>query len=199
MSKKASKQTERSFVLVKPDGVQRCIVGEIIKRFEQRGLKIVALKMVKPSLEHLNDHYPKDDKWIERLGHKGFASFKEVGIDPEEAMGTKDKKEAGKMVRQWLMDYMTEAPIVAMIVEGVHSIDIVRKLVGPTYPKDAQVGTIRGDFSVDSAAAANPELRSVKNLIHASETSEEAEHEINHWFSDQEIYEWTRPDHSVMF
>jgi len=192
-------QIERSLVLIKPDGVQRALIGEVVKRFEQRGLKIVALKMTKPSPEHINDHYPKDDKWIERLGEKGFNVFAELGIDPKEAMGTDDKKEAGKMVRQWLMDYMTAAPIVAMVIEGIHARDMVRKIVGPTLPSKAPIGTIRGDFSVDSPAAANIEKRSIKNIIHASETAEEAENEIKHWFSEEEIYEWSRPDHSAMF
>lgn len=194
-----SSQIERSLVLVKPDGVQRALVGEIIQRFEQRGLTIIALKMMKPSLEHVNDHYPKDEKWIERLGEKGFKVFKELGIDPQEAMGTTDKKEAGTMVREWLLDYMTAAPIVALVLEGIHAIEMVRKIVGPTLPSQAQIGTIRGDFSTDSPAAANTEKRAIKNMIHASETPKEAENEIKHWFSDQEIYEWTRPDHATMY
>ncbi len=192
-------QEERSLVLVKPDGVQRALIGETIKRFEQRGLKIVALKMVKPSIDHINDHYPKDDKWIERLGEKGFTTFKELGIDPKEVMGTTDKKKAGEMVRKWLVDYMTEAPVVAMVIEGIHAIDMIRKIVGPTLPAKAPIGTIRGDYSVDSPAAANVQKRSVKNMIHASETPEEAAQEIKHWFSEEEIHDWARPDHKVMF
>lgn len=194
-----SSQIEKSLVLIKPDGVQRALVGEVIKRFEQRGLKIIALKMVKPSIDHINDHYPKDEKWIERLGEKGFTTFKEQGIDPKQAMGTADKKEAGKMVRKWLIDYMTAAPIVAFVVEGIHAIEMVRKIVGPTLPSKAPIGTIRGDFSVDSPAVANIQKRSVKNMIHASETPEEAASEIKHWFSEEEIHDWARPYHEVMF
>jgi nucleoside-diphosphate kinase len=191
---------ERTFVMVKPDGTQRGLVGEIIGRFEKRGLKLLALKMVKPTFEHLDAHYPKDDAWMSRLGDKGFNCFAEYGIDPKEVMGTDNKLEAGKMVRQWLVDYMMDAPVVAMVIEGIHARDMVRKIVGSTLPSKAEIGTIRGDFSVDSPAAANLNKRSIKNLVHASETKEEAENEIKHWFSEQEICpDYDRVDHAAMF
>lgn len=190
---------ERTLVLIKPDGVQRALIGNILTRFEQRGLKIVALKMIKPSLEHLDDHYPKDDKWLTRLGEKGFTVFEELGLDGEKIMGTGDKKKAGESVREWLLEYMNAAPVVAIAIEGIHAVQMVRKVVGPTLPNKAEIGTIRGDFSVDSPSAANVEKRAIKNLIHASETKEEAEKEISHWFSEEEIYEWDRPDHQAMF
>ncbi|KKQ93549.1 MAG: Nucleoside diphosphate kinase [candidate division CPR2 bacterium GW2011_GWC1_39_9] len=195
----AKPAVERTFVMVKPDGVQRGLIGEIIKRLEQRGLQIIALKMVKPSVEHISNHYPTDEVWIKRLGDKGFNVFNELGIDLKEAMGTADNLEAGKKVRKWLIDYMTEAPVVAMVVEGVHARDMVRKIVGSTLPNKAEIGTLRGDFSVDSPAAANLEKRAIKNLAHASETKEEAEKEICHWFSQEEIHQWDRPDHKAMF
>ncbi len=197
--KKFAPGVERTFAMVKPDGVQRGLVGEIITRIEKRGLKIVALKMVKPSLEHIQNHYPTDDEWVKRLGQKGFTVFAEQGMDPKEVMGTDDLFEAGKQVRGWLMDFMTSAPVVAMVVEGVHAIDMVRKIAGPTLPSKAEIGTIRGDFSVDSPIAANLNKRAVKNLIHISETPEEAKHEISHWFSEEEIYDYDRSDHAAMF
>lgn len=191
---------ERSLVLVKPDGVQRGLIGEVIKRIEDRGMKIIAMKMMKPSLEHVDQHYPKDEVWIERLGHKGFTVFEEYGIDPKEHMGTDNKLEAGKMVRKWLVDYLVEAPVVAMIIEGVHAIDMVRKIAGNTLPSKADIGTVRGDFSVDSPAAANLEGRAIKNIMHASETPEEAEHEIAHWFSEEDICGgYKRSAHTVMY
>lgn len=197
--KKKNPSIERSLVLVKPDGVQRGLIGEVLRRLENRGLKIIGLKMVKPSLAHIDEHYPKDEAWIERLGHKGFTVFEEYGIDPNEYMGTNDKKEAGRMVRQWLVDYLTEAPVVAMVIEGVHAIDTVRKIAGNTLPSKADIGTIRGDYSVDSPAAANLEGRAIKNIMHASETREEAEHEISHWFAQEEIFEYNLAHHAVMF
>lgn len=198
--KKFAPGVERTFAMVKPDGVQRGLVGEIISRFEKRGLKVVALKMVKPSVEHIENHYPKDEQWIARLGQKGFSVFDEQGISRTEAMGTEDELEAGKQVRGWLVDYLTTAPVVAMVIEGVQARDMVRKIAGATLPAKAEIGTIRGDFSTDSPVAANMSKRSIKNIIHCSETVEEAEHEISHWFSEEEIYDdYERSDHSAMF
>lgn len=191
---------ERTFVMVKPDGVKRGLVGEVISRIEKRGLKLVGCKLIKPSLEHMDNHYPKDEAWMGRLGDKGFNVFKEYDIDPKEIMGTENNVEAGKQVREWLIDYMTEAPVVAMIFEGVHAVDMTRKITGSTLPNKAEIGTIRGDFSVDSPAAANFQKRAVKNIVHASETREEAKNEIAHWFSEEEIFDdYERSDHSAMF
>ncbi|MEX0690050.1 MAG: nucleoside-diphosphate kinase [Candidatus Paceibacterota bacterium] len=173
---------EKTFLMIKPDGVRKGLVGEIIKRVEQRDLKIVALEMFQASRDDIDSHYPKDEKWINRLGEKTLATYEKYNLDPVEEMGTKDTMEIGKQVRGWLIDFMTSAPMVKMIVQGVHAIDMVRKIVGPTMPSDADMGTIRGDFSVDSPALANKEKRAIMNLVHASETLEEAEHEIEYWF-----------------
>ena len=197
--KKTNPAIERTLVIVKPDGVQRGLIGEVISRLESRGLKLIALKMVKPTLEHVDAHYPKDEAWIERLGHKGFTVFEQYNISPKEHMGTDDKKEAGKMVRQWLVDYLTEAPVVPMIIEGVHAIDNVRKIAGNTLPTKADIGTIRGDYSVDSPAAANLEGRAIKNIVHASENVEEADHEIAHWFAAEEIHSYELAHHAAMY
>ncbi|HOX41565.1 MAG TPA: nucleoside-diphosphate kinase [bacterium] len=197
---KENPAVERTFTMIKPDGVQRGLIGEIINRFEKRGLKVIALKMVKPSVEHIDNFYPKDEAWMARLGDKGFNVFNEYGFDPKDVMGTDNNLEAGKKVRQWLVDYIASAPVVPMVVEGIHARDMVRKIVGPTLPSKAEMGTIRGDYSVDSPASANLEKRAIKNLIHASETKEEAEAEIAHWFSADEIYdEYDRADHAAMF
>jgi len=199
IEKEFSPGIERTFAMIKPDGVQRGLIGEIIARFEKRGLKVVALKMVKPSIEHIDEHYPKDDKWIARLGNKGFTVFDEQGISRMEAMGTEDELEAGKQVRGWLVDYLVSAPVVPMVIEGVQAIEMVRKIVGSTLPSKADIGTIRGDFSTDSPIAANLTKRPIRNLVHCSETQEEAEHEIAHWFSADEVYEYERSDHTAMF
>jgi nucleoside-diphosphate kinase len=173
---------EKTFVLIKPDGVRKGLIGEIIKRFEQRDLKVVAIEMFQPTKDDIDDHYPKDEKWIHRLGGKTLSTYEKYNIDPQENLGTSDQTEIGKMVREWLVEYMISAPLVKMIIQGVHAVDMVRKIVGPTLPFQADMGTIRGDFSVDSPAVANSEHRSVMNIIHASETEEEADHEIEHWF-----------------
>ena len=198
--KKMNPAIERTFFMVKPDGVERGLIGEVVTRLEKRGLKIIAMKMVKPTFEHIDKHYPSDEAWISRLGDKGFGVFKEYGMDPKEVMGTDNNLEAGKMVRKWLVEFMLEAPVVAMVIEGIHAIDMVRKIAGPTLPNKAEIGTIRGDFSVDSPAAANLSMRAVKNIVHASENKEEAANEIAHWFSEEEIFEdYLRADHAAMF
>jgi len=199
MQGKKSPAIERTFVMVKPDGVERGLIGEVLARIERRGLKIVALKITKPSLEHLDNHYPKDEGWISRLGDKGFNVFKEYGINPIDIMGTDNNLEAGRKVREWLVNYMAEAPVVALIVEGIHAIDMMRKIVGVTLPSKAEIGTIRGDFSVDSPAAANFDQRAIRNIVHASENKTEAEQEIAHWFSQEEIFDdYVRVDQAGM-
>lgn len=184
---------ERTFVMVKPDGVRKGLVGEIIRRFEQRDLKIVAIEMFQPTREQIDEHYPKDEKWITRLGEKTLATYAKYDIDPIKELATDEAHKIGPMVREWLVDYMTSAPLVRMVVQGIHSVDMVRKISGETMPYLADMGTIRGDYSNDSPAIANTEKRAVMNLIHASETQEEAEHEIKFWFGDNPpIYDYRR-------
>lgn len=185
-------KAEKTFVLVKPDGVQKGLVGEIIKRFEQRDMKIVALEMFMPTREQIDNHYPKDEKWITRLGTKTLETYQKYGYDPMEDFGTDDPAKIGPEVRGWVIDYMTSAPLVRMVVQGIHAVDMVRKISGPTMPYVADMGTIRGDFSNDSPALANAEKRAVMNLLHASETPEEAEHEIEYWFGESPIFEYKR-------
>lgn len=183
---------EQTFVLIKPDAVQKGLIGEIIKRFEQRDLKIVALEMFQPTVGQIDTHYPKDEAWITRLGEKSLSTYKKYGIDPKPLVGSDDPAKIGPLVRQWVIDYMTSAPLVRMVVEGLHAVDTVRKIAGPTLPFQADMGTIRGDFSIDSPALANSEKRAVMNLVHASETAEEAEHEIKHWFGDVKSLKYKR-------
>lgn len=175
---------ERTFVMVKPDGVRKGLIGELITRFEQRDLKVVAIEMFQPTVEQIDAHYPKSQEWIHRLGEKSLNTYKKYNMDPLAELGTDDPDKIGVMVRQWLVDYMVSAPSVRMVIEGVHAVDMVRKIVGPTMPASAEMGTFRGDFSADSAAIANAEKRAVMNLAHASETAEEAAHEIQFWFGD---------------
>lgn len=191
--------TERTFSMVKPDGVMRGLTGEMIKRFEQRGLKIIGLKMMHVSVEHVDAHYPKKPEWVRRLGEKTLGTFEEYGINAVQELGTDDPMKVGEGVRQGLIDFIASGPVVAMVIEGIHAIAVVRKLVGATLPVFAEPGTIRGDYSHDAPTAANMEKRAILNLIHASETKEEADHEIKHWFSDNEIFDYDRSDHVIMF
>ncbi len=184
---------EKTFVIIKPDGVRKGLVGEIVSRFERRDLKVVALEMFHPSRKEMDKHYPKDEKWIRRLGEKTLATYAKYGHDVKKDFGTSDLVRVGKTVRGWLVEFMISAPMVKMVLQGVHAVDMVRKIVGPTMPYLAEMGTIRGDFSNDSPLNANVERRSVYNLVHASETPEEAKHEIQHWFGKKSpIYKYKR-------
>ncbi|NCO44170.1 nucleoside-diphosphate kinase [Candidatus Berkelbacteria bacterium] len=188
---------EITYVMIKPDGVKRGLTGEILRRFEQRGLKVVGIRMLKPTKEQIDTHYPTDVEWIERLGKKTAATYEKIGWDLKEKMGTNNLLSIGKQVREWVVEYMISAPVVCIIIKGVHAVEMVRKLAGDTKPCDALPGTIRGDYSVDSPALANSEKRSIYNIVHASETQEEAQHEIKHWFGDYELNDYDRTDDMV--
>lgn len=190
---------EKTVILIKPDGVKRGLIGEIISRIEKRGLKIIALQMIQATKKQIDGHYPKDEAWVRRLGEKTMKNYREYRIDPKKELGTDDPLEIGKMVRGWLIDFLTSGPIVKGVVKGIHAIDMVRKIVGPSMPSNAEMGTIRGDFSVDDATAANRDKRAVHNIVHASETPEEAEHEIKYWFAPEEIHDYKRAEEDIMF
>ena len=183
---------EKTYVMIKPDGVRKGLIGEIIKRFEQRDLKVVALEMFKPTFDQIDNHYPKDSAWITRLGTKTLSTYEKYNMDPMVDFGMATAEELGPEIRKWLVHYMTSAPLVKMVVQGVHAVDVVRKIAGNTMPYLADMGTIRGDFSIDSPALANKEKRAVGNILHASETSEEATHEIKHWFGDVILMDYKR-------
>ncbi|MEI6581003.1 MAG: nucleoside-diphosphate kinase [bacterium] len=183
---------EQTYVMIKPDGVRKGLIGEIIKRFEQRDLKIVALEMSQPLFEQMDDHYPKKEEWITRLGEKTKATYEKYGYDLITDFGTNDTSKIGPEVRKWVIDFMMSAPVVKMVVQGVHAVDVVRKIAGDTMPYKADMGTIRGDFSIDSPALANKEKRSVMNIVHCSETPEEAAHEIKHWFGNSPVFTYKR-------
>jgi len=191
--------TERTVILVKPDGVKRALVGKIIGRFEEAGLKMKALKMVWVDADHVAKHYTDKEEFLRGMGQKTLDTYEKYGKDANEELGTDDALEIGKMVRQWNIDFITSGPVVAVMLEGIHAVDTVRKIVGSTLPVFSEPGTIRGQFSVDSPALANEKKRAVKNLIHASGNIEEAEFESKLWFREEEIYDYKRADESVMF
>ncbi len=189
---------EMTFVIIKPDGVKRGLTGEIIRRIEMAGLKIIALEMDTPSREMIDNHYPKDDAWMTRIGNKALEVYAKYGFSAQETLGTDNPLEIGKMARGWTLDYVSSGPVVKMVVQGIHAIDMVRKMAGKTSPAMSEMGTIRGDFSADSALAANMEKRAIYNLIHASETQEEANHEIEHWGMKDKIHKYKRAEESMM-
>ncbi len=187
-------QQERSLVLLKPDAVQRSLVGEIIKRFEQTGLKIAGMKMIVPTETQLLEHYNKDDAWYERKGQGIVEDMKAQGMEV-----TKEPIEYGKDIIRTIVKYMTAAPVVAMVMEGNQATAVVTKIVGTTEPATSDVGTIRGDYTLDSYAHATLENRAVRNLVHQSESPEEAEREIAIWFDDSEIKDYVTAQARIMY
>jgi len=189
---------EQTFVMVKPDGVKRGLTGEIISRFERMGLKVVALKMVSAKEEVLLKHYNANDpKTLQRWGEKTLSTYTKYGKDAVKDLGTNDPLELGKMVRKWLFDYVQSGPMVAMILEGKHAVENVVTAAGPTMPVSALPGTIRGDYSTDSAAYANEEKRGVMNVVHISATLEEANVEKALWFTADEIQSYKRMEEYI--
>ncbi len=185
---------ERSLVLLKTDAVQRSLVGEIIKRFEQTGLKISAMKMVEATEAQLLDHYNKDDVWYQKKGEGIVEDLKSQGREIE-----KEAIEYGKDIIRTVVKYMQASPIVALVFEGNKAVSVVTKIVGSTEPSTSDVGTIRGDYTVDSFGHATYENRAVRNLVHQSESPEEAEREIKIWFKDDEIMEYTTAQERIMY
>jgi len=173
---------ERTFVILKPDTVQRGLMGEIIKRFESVGLKMVALKMVMATEQQCWDHYNKDEAWFLKKGANIMKNREDMGMPVE-----KDALEYGKDIIRALVKFMTAGPIVPMIFEGNQAMGIVKKIVGGTEPLTSDVGTIRGDYTLDSYELSSYDDRAVRNLIHCSDQTEEAEREIKIWFSEAEI------------
>lgn len=177
---------ERTLVVIKPDGIQRSLVGEIISRFERAGLKLVGIKMVLPSGEHIEKHYTLDPDWRRITGEKTLKAYKDKG----EKLWTEDPFEVTDALLNKLKKYMTSGPVVAMVLEGMHAVETVRKITGGTEPRTSDVGTIRGDFVTDSYFISDVEKRSLRNVVHASGSEKEAENEIKHWFTESEIVDY---------
>ncbi|MDE1874396.1 MAG: nucleoside-diphosphate kinase [Candidatus Micrarchaeota archaeon] len=185
---------ERTLVLIKPDGVQRALIGKVISTFEDCGLKISGLKMVKANRELAAKHYAEDKTWMETLGKKAIASYEASG-----AKVTETPMEIGTRIRNGLMGYLTESPIVCMVVEGNEAIGIVLKHIGATTSHKADPSTIRGKYSSDSYGLADKTKRPVRNVVHASDSKESAEREIGVWFTEKEIFEYKRADEAAMY
>lgn len=186
-----AKDVERTLVVLKPDAVRRGFIGEILGRFERVGLKIVATRLQTAHRELMEKHYPADreELWI-GIGNKTLENYKDLDMDPMDSLGTRDPKEIGKMVRVWLMDYLMDGPVLAVVLEAPHAVELVRKMAGHTLPLVSAPGTIRGDLAYDSSYLANSNKRAIENLIHASGTVEEAEYEIPLWFDKTEIHSY---------
>ena len=186
---------ERTLVLIKPDGIQRTLIGEIIKRYERMGLKIVALKMVLPTKEQIEKHYTLDPTWRKVTGEKTIQSYIDKGLKPP----SEDPLAVTAKILENLKKYMTSGPVIAMVFQGAHSVQIVRKVTGKTEPLTSDVGTIRGDFVLDSYQMSDDDGRAVRNLIHASGSVEEAKKEIDHWFDPKEIINYRLVQEQILY
>ena len=188
-------KTEQTLVLIKGDGVQRGFIGEIITRFERVGLKIKAMKMVWPNKAIINKHYdPKNTKWLEDIGKKALKGYEKKGIKVD-----KTPLEIGQHVQENLLNMLSAGPVVAIVLQGAHAVEVVRKLVGSTDPMSSAPGTIRGDFSFDSYTMSDGDDRAMRNLIHASGEIDEAKKEIEIWFDETEQHEYTMPYDEVIY
>ncbi|MBI2085268.1 MAG: nucleoside-diphosphate kinase [Candidatus Aenigmarchaeota archaeon] len=178
---------ERTLVLVKPDGVQRGLIGEVVNRFERKGLKIIGMKMIHINREFAENHYPKD--MAKLFGKKTSEGLKEFGINT-----TKSEKELGEKTWEDLINFITESPVVAIVLEGVHAVKNVRSIVGSTSPHEAAPGTIRGDYAHASMIYSSVTGTGGRNIVHASGSAEDAKREIALWFKTEELHEYKRAD-----
>ena len=190
-------KNEKTLVIIKPDGVQRSLVGEIIKRYERTGLKLIGFKMVIPTEEQATKHYYDvgGDEWIEEVGRKASVAYEKKG----EKSPYKTYAENGWAILKANAKYLSSGPVVAMVWQGASAVELVRKITGATAPLLADVGTIRGDFTLDSYALADTDQRSIRNLIHASGTVPEFEQEIKIWFKDEEILKYTHLYEKILY
>ncbi|MCE9586583.1 nucleoside-diphosphate kinase [Candidatus Uhrbacteria bacterium] len=186
---------EQTLVLIKPDGVQRGLIGNIISRFEQVGLKIVAMKMVHAEQEDVDQHYALTEEWMMAVFTKAKAKYDAEG----KTFPYTDHKAYGGEIKRGLVDFLRSSPIVALVLEGEMAVSLVRKLVGATEPASSPAGTIRGDFSHDTYALSNEQSRPLRNLIHASGNVEEAKNEMAIWFTDVELHKYEHVNDRVQY
>lgn len=198
---------ERVLVAVKPDGVKRALVGEVVRRMEMLGLKMVAAKMEIPTRAQAKGNYPDPStssghEWVVNLGRKTLKTYEDVGRDVVADHGTSDPEKIGWKVYESLLDYLTSGPMVIMVWEGHEAVSQTRALAGATAPLAAPPGSIRGDFSFDSQVFTSTQGgRALRNVMHVSGTREEALQEIAFWFGKDARFndDYIRTDHLAMF
>lgn len=186
---------EQTLVLIKPDGVQRSLIGEIICRYERSGLKLAGMKMVLPTAELVEKHYLVDPEWRVKTGQKTIESYRKKGKTPP----SEDPLKVTEIILNNLKKYMVQGPVVAMVWRGMHAVGIVRKITGGTEPLTSDVGTIRGDLTIDSYEVADIDTRAVRNLIHASGSTDDAEKEIALWFNKEELIKYKLVGEAILY
>ena len=196
VSKPSHPKKDRTLVFIKPDGVQRSLIGEIITRFERVGLKLVAMKFIVPTEEQCWTHYNKEDEWFLKKGTTIVSNRKTIGLPIE-----KEAIEYGKDIIGAVVKYMTAGPIVAMVWEGNQSVSVVKKLVGGTEPTTSDVGTIRGDYTIDSYFLCDLDSgRGIRNLMHCTDgNQDEAKREIDIWFKPEEIISYRLVQEEILY
>jgi nucleoside-diphosphate kinase len=185
---------ERTLVIVKPDGVQRGLMGEVVRRIERTGLKLIGCKFTIPTEAQCLAHYHKDEVWFEKVGVRIVAERQGKG-----EMVDRPAAEYGKDILRANVSFMTSGPVLAMVFQGNQAVGIVKKLVGGTEPLTSDVGTIRGDLTVDSYDLAGSDGRAVRNLVHCSDVPAEAEREIPLWFSPQELLNYRLVHEEILY
>ncbi len=185
---------ERTLVIIKPDGIQRSLIGEIINRYERIGLKLVGIKMMIPTREMVEKHYTLDPEWKRLVGEKRLKAAPDGHLD-----GENDPVKIGEAVLAVLANYLTAGPVIAMVWQGAHAVSVVRKVTGGTEPRMSDIGTIRGDFMLDSYEMSEVDSRAVRNLVHASGSVKEAEDEIAHWFDGAELFDYRIVQEQILY
>ena len=186
---------ERTLAVIKPDGIQRTLIGEIIGRYERVGLKLVGLKMFVPTEEFIEKHYTLDPEWRRVTGEKTIKGYHDKGMTPPST----DPLAITERILKNLKKYMASSPVIAMVWQGAHAVKIVRKITGGTEPLTTDVGTIRGDFVLDSYEMSDIDGRCIRNLVHASGSVKEAEQEIKHWFSKDELHNYKLFQEQILY
>ncbi len=185
---------ERTLVLVKPDGVYRALIGNTIAAFEDAGMKVVAMKMLKPDRSIIDKHYVADEEYLKSIGIKTINSYKKRGIEMKET-----ELQIGQRIRGYLFDYLVGKPVVAMVIEGNEAVANVKKITGATSPTDADPSSLRGRYCSDSYDLADNKKRAVKNVIHVSGDKKDAAREVPLWFTESEFIEYKRTDESMQY
>lgn len=186
---------ERTFVILKPDTIQRGLAGDVMRRLERTGLKLIGIKMVRADTKRLTAHYGKDNAWYLAKGTKRIELLKAAGKPVKKGRGP---VEYGRDIIRGVLSYMQSSPVVMMVWEGNQAVAVVKKLVGSTDPTASVVGTIRGDFQLDSYSLSDAEQRGIRNLIHCSDQVSEARREIRIWFPKRELHDYRHVFDSIL-
>ncbi len=185
---------EKTLIIIKPESIQRHIMGELISKFERRGLKLIACKLIAPVEKQVGKHYPDDKEWYVSSGTKTWQNYKDRGIDPPGS-----PIELAKRTRKRLIDHLANRPLLLMVWEGPHAIALGRKTAGATNPLVADIGSIRGDYSAESYELADGIERAIHTLVHASGSTKEAEKEIKLWFKPEEVLDYNLVTEGVFY